>query len=734
MSVPADQRSDRTSRSTSWPLRLTLTIAFAGAGALVLIALGLISYLGLKERLEARLSDDAIRTADRLENTLSGPVWNLDQPQIRQLVEGELLANHDVLWIWVATTSLSAELATRDGSGQVTWTVATSPPHHQEVGQQRSLTHTSPATGAVSVIGSLALASSRDLIDSELAHRRDGIILEVVVMSLVLTLLSAVVVHRVLLRRLNRLLNTLHNAPETAQFAHERGDEVTRLIDGARTLLGRLVAVLDAIGDGVITIDQQGRVQRVNPAARRMLGQATGQHLGDLLGQHHGGATCTAMTLSKVVGAGGSLSDLPIRVGDRQGGERHLLANVDPLRHHEAVSGAVVVLRDVTFTHLASHRLQQAEKLESIGRMAGGVAHDFNNLLTVITISAEMIGDEPSPERRQRHQRAILDAAAQAADFNRKLLAFARKEPIQRTALDLREVVTQAVGLLERTAAGRMRVVARLPDHPLTVEADRAALVNCLINLGVNARDAMPAGGTFTLALTSQADSGGLDCAHGDIPAGPCAVLTAEDHGSGIPSSVINRIFEPFFTTKGIGEGTGLGLAAVYGTMIAHHGALGVASQPGRTVFTLVLPLGQAPAADPAPARTSATWQGTGRILLVDDDPTVRAMGEAALTSLGFSVTACAQGSAALEIFAAEPAGFRLVVLDLQMPDLDGHQVLAGLRAIDPAVRAIFLSGFVGDTAKVHAAGIPTLTKPYRMAELARAIRAALEAPASAPG
>lgn len=708
-------------------LRMALVLAFLVVTTGVSAGLGVLGYLDQRDRLRTKVEEDARRAADRLAESLRSPAWNFDRNQVHQLVASELSASEHLAWIAYDLGPRLREVCLRGEDGAVRWLPDAG--GGGPVDQTRTIC--APHQRQEN-LGSLRLAVTWEPMRSELARRRDESLMQVGVLAVVMVVLAGVVVHRVLVRRLGSLAGLLAHAPEAHEDIAAGHDEFTRLVNGSQALLGRLVAVLDAIGDGVATVDRQGRVQRLNPSAIRLLGGAgaTGSlGIHDLLRGLPGGRALADQVLAQVVARGEALApEDPLAVADTGDRERCLLFSAHPVRQGERVMGAVLVLRDVTLEAKARNRLLQAEKLESIGRMAGGIAHDFNNLLTVIVSSAELSIDCDDRARRHALVRNILNAAAQAADFNRKLLAFARKDAIHRATVDLRQVVEQAASLLTHASNGRMALATQVPSAPIVADVDRSALVNCLINLGVNARDAMPEGGRFLISLTTAALDPGQSIpglVHGQVPQGPCAVIAAIDQGSGIPTALLPRIFEPFFTTKPLGEGTGLGLAAVYGTVRAHHGAIAVESQPGHSEFRLYLPLSCGRPLETGAEADDRSWHGAGTVLLVDDDSTVRTLGKALLETLGFTVIAVDDGAQGVAAFRLHRERIRLVLLDVLMPVMTGEAAAAQIRAIDPAARIVFVTGYSGeagaDTLARNASAV--VSKPYRMEELRRVIR-----------
>ncbi|MCX5736645.1 MAG: PAS domain S-box protein, partial [candidate division NC10 bacterium] len=390
---------------------------------------------------------------------------------------------------------------------------------------------------------------------------------------------------------------------------------------------------------------------------------------------------------------------------------------------------------DVTETKRLEEQLRQAQKMEVIGQLAGGVAHDFNNMLSVIIGSAELLSVSLPPDSPEQEKvGVILEGTQRAADLIRKLLAFSRKGKVVSTPLDVHEQIRAAIDLLERSIDRRIQILTRFEATNPIVIGDPTLLQNAMMNLGVNARDAMPDGGTLSFATTNvtltQEDLDGhlFDLVH-DLEPGPFVEVRISDTGAGIPAEIIPRIFEPFFTTKDVGKGTGLGLAAVFGTVREHRGTLRVQSEPGHgTTFSIFLPA-QDGARAAAPVLPEQVVPGSGCVLLVDDEALVRTSSQALLSMLGYDVLLAEEGEMAVEIYRRERERVDVVLLDMVMPKLSGRETFLRLREIDPAVRVVFSSGFsddqrIDELLQLGAKGF--IQKPYPFSALSKVIAEAL--------
>ena len=356
-----------------------------------------------------------------------------------------------------------------------------------------------------------------------------------------------------------------------------------------------------------------------------------------------------------------------------------------------------------------STQLAQAERLESLGQLAGGVAHDFNNMLSVILNYSEFVQStlhelaETAPERERLDEAAhdvgqIRAAAEGAARLTHQLLAFARRETTQPVPTDLNAVIREVNEFLARTVGEHVRLETSLHDGLRRIEADRGQLDQVLINLAVNARDAMPEGGTFTVS-TDNFDVGEIYTErHPEIAPGRYVRVQASDTGVGMPAEVMRRAFDPFFTTKGVGKGTGLGLATIYGIVKQAQGSIHLYSEPGLgTTITILLPAlpetAPAPAAARPPRSKDSTIEGC-TVLLVEDEPALREVTRRILVAAGCRVLVAEEAPDAVAIATAHERPIDLLLTDMVMPDLSGQQVAAQMRELQPDIRVLYMSGY----------------------------------------
>jgi len=390
------------------------------------------------------------------------------------------------------------------------------------------------------------------------------------------------------------------------------------------------------------------------------------------------------------------------------------------------------VVRDTTARRRADderarlqEQLRQAAKMEAIGYLAGGVAHDLKNQLAGIAGNAEIL------KFRAAENRAILDAAdvilqcsRRCADLTGKLLSFARKSSYQPVETDVHDLVREVVAILERSIDKAIQIVVDLSAPSSTVIGDPTQLQSALLNVAVNARDAMPNGGSITFATAVvSGERTPLARADHDASADSYVEIVVRDTGSGMDETTRDRIFQPFFTTKPPGKGTGMGLAAVHATVVAHNGAVLVDSAIGSgTSFSIYLPLAPAPT-------VSAPLPAKGRILVVDDEPVIRHVLAARLRTLGYDVMTCADGAQAVEAYQEAKGRTDLVILDMVLPRLEGERVFAAVRAVNPSAKVVLMSGG-GDDREIEElirqGAVGFVRKPFSFSEVSAHVTAAL--------
>ncbi len=528
---------------------------------------------------------------------------------------------------------------------------------------------------------------------------------------------------------------------EDVNIAREVADQIAlglhqaQLREALQTEQQRLEALVEHLPEGILLLDGERRILLANPAAQAALpvltDAATGEeliHLGDRPIEEF-------LTLSPEE----PWHELEVS------GPSHQVFEV-AARFVEAgleARGWALVVRDVTQEREMEQRVQQQERLAAVGQLAGGIAHDFNNLLTTIMLYAQMgLGKKGdlTPDLTRAFE-TILDESRQAARLVQQVLDFSRRSPMETHPVDLKSFIKEMVRVLQRTIPENISLVleAEKDVAPLTVDADPTRIQQVLMNLAVNARDAMPGGGVLSIALSREEVRLDAEPPVAGVELGEWICLAVADTGSGIPPDALPHIFEPFFTTKEPGKGTGLGLAQVYGIVTQHGGHIGVETELGQgTTFRVYLPVCQPREDDIAQEEAAAVTPGKGEtILLVEDNERIRKAGLAILESLGYQVLTAANGREALGVYQeAERArleqrgGIDLVLTDLVMPEVGGLELIRELRKANPALKALGITGYalVEDLLELREEGILDIVyKPFDVSALARVIRQVLD-------
>jgi two-component system, cell cycle sensor histidine kinase and response regulator CckA len=530
---------------------------------------------------------------------------------------------------------------------------------------------------------------------------------------------------------------TLVRRPDgTPEFAVLTLHDVTarrRAEAAARAGERRLAAMFEATTAGVVEVSPDARVLRANAAFGRMVGyrldELVGQPVTELVFPEDRAAVL-AQYERLASGSGAVEADRRYRRKDGATVWARVSAVAVPGDDGRTECVAALVT-DLTALRSAEERFRQAQKMEAVGRLASGVAHDFNNLLTVINGYGELLADAfPPGDARGDAVAAIRDAGERAVNLTGQLLAFGRKSAPAPRALDLNGVVTQAGRLLHRLLGADVELDTVLAPGLRPVRADPTHVEQIVLNLAVNARDAMPRGGRLTVE-TREVDLGAGDAAaYPDLPPGRYAQLAVTDTGCGMTDEVKAHLFEPFFTTKEPGRGTGLGLAMVYGAAKQSGGHVGVYSEVGvGTTVEVLLP--SADSGPPASGETRLAPRGTETVVLAEDDAAVRALARAALEAQGYAVLEAADGAGAVRAAENHSGPVHLLVTDVVMRGLGGREVAEAVRARYPGARVLFVSGFAGAAAARHGsvgAGEAFLQKPFTPLTLARKVREVLDA------
>jgi PAS domain S-box-containing protein len=494
----------------------------------------------------------------------------------------------------------------------------------------------------------------------------------------------------------------------------------------------QLAAIVESSDDGIVGLDLAGAVTDWNRGAERLFGYAAAEVAGrpifDLLpAAERAGAAETLGRLRR----GEAVPPYEAVRGRKDGTPVSVSVRLSPIRDGDRVTGVSLIYRDLTESRRLEQQLHQSQKMEAVGQLAGGIAHDFNNLLTVINgYSDLLLGNLPPGDPGRAVVEEIYKAGERAALLTRQLLAFSRRQVVEPRVIDLNGVVGEAARMLRRLV-GEDITLTVVPAADLgRVRADPGQVEQVLLNLVVNARDAMARGGHLTIETADVDLDGRYARSHLEVRPGRYAMLAVSDTGVGMDEATKARIFEPFFTTKG-DKGTGLGLATVYGIVKQAGGSLYVYSEPGRgTTFKVYLPVvDRGAAADQSEADPERHLHGTGTVLLVEDEPAVRALSRMVLEMYGYTVLEAANGGEALRVGGAHAGPIHLLVTDVVMPGMGGREVAERLRPRLPDMRVLYVSGYTDDAVVRHgvlAAETAFLQKPFTPVTLAAKVREVL--------
>lgn len=520
-----------------------------------------------------------------------------------------------------------------------------------------------------------------------------------------------------------------------------------RPLPSAQAQAAKLQGILESAVTAIITIDDRGLIESINPATERLFGyeaaELIGQNVKILMpepykGEHDGYlANYLSTSVKKIIGIGREVSGqrkdgttFPIHLSVSEfsaDGRRYFTGMIHDLSDRKHVEEA---LRE------SERRLAQSQKMEAVGQLTGGIAHDFNNLLLVITGNHELLEAQLEHEEQKALLKEAQDAALLGSKLTDQLLTFARRRHVDSQVIQLNDHVIGIMELLRRTLGEHVVLSTSLAPEAWSIEADQSQFQSAIVNMAVNARDAMPQGGKLVIETRNIM----LDAEHGDFHAdlkpGNYLQLSISDNGSGMPPEVRDRVFEPFFTTKEQGRGTGLGLAMVYGFVKQLGGHVTIYSEVGHgTTFNLYFPR-----VNGAAVSTSARTQGASdpaareTILVVEDDERVRRLTITRLQLIGYQVLDASNGPEALDILAQEHA-VDLVFTDLIMPGgLSGREVATRARELRPGIKILLTSGYAEELVQgddLSRAQFKVLRKPYHQAELVAALRDVLTADAS---
>ena len=610
-----------------------------------------------------------------------------------------------------------------------------------------------PNTEWVAVVGMPTAVAYQN---AALAARRYLLVITgaAVMAALLALLLSANISRRA--RTVTAAMREMEHGNYSVQVPVQGGDELAVVADSFNRMAHQcktaeeelrrsssfVSTVLEGIGEGVIMVDRNFRILSANSGYCRQLKLTREEVIGRTCHKlsHHSDTPCRpeaeggcACAVRKCFETGEEQRAIHRHL-DQNGAPLYVETRAYPLMDAAgAVTSAVETLADITDRRQLESQLFHAKKMEAIGLLAGGVAHDFNNLLTAIVGYANLLHMQlPAGEDKRQHVDQILAAAERAAGITRGLLAFSRKQAMEPAPLRLSEVVRGVEAILRRIIGTDVDLRVDLAPNEFPVLADATQLDQVILNLCTNARDAMPGGGTVTIATEVVVLDRSSGKHQGTLQEGTYMLLSVADTGAGMDDATKEKIFEPFFTTKQIGKGTGLGLSIIYGIVKQHGGAIDVASEPGRgTTFHVYLPV-SAGTANMVKAPDLPIVGGSEVILVAEDDSTLLTLAVNILRSYGYQVIPAHDGVDAVEKFRGHPDTVDLVILDVLMPRMNGREAFEEIRKHHEDIRTLFMSGYstdVLDRKDTLSEDFRFIPKPFSPSELLRKVRETLSVP-----
>ncbi|MBI3029825.1 MAG: GAF domain-containing protein, partial [Candidatus Rokubacteria bacterium] len=509
--------------------------------------------------------------------------------------------------------------------------------------------------------------------------------------------------------------------------------ERARLYREVRDTRDSLRSIAENSADAILTTDVHGRITYASPGATDISGYSVAEALGLRVGDFYAGGLSEARAVMERLRAEERISNYETAIRGKDGRRVEVSVSFSLLRDLSgAIVGTVAVVRDVTEQKRLEEHLRQSQKMEAVGRLAGGIAHDFNNLMTIIAGRAEMLLGRLRPDDPLHRDIELFQKTSErAAALTRQLLAFSRRQVLQPRVLDLNAVVAGTDSMLRRLIGEDIDLVT-VPEPALwPVKADPGQLEQVIVNLAVNARDAMPNGGKLTIETGNAKLGEGYASQHVAVKPGSFVVLAVSDTGMGMDEETRSRIFEPFFTTKERGRGTGLGLATVYGIVKQSGGNIWCYSEPGRgTTFKVYLPRVDEPLESPDLAAAAPAPQGGEEtVLLVEDEEELRGVAREILEMHGYTVLEAGHPDEAVRIAERHAGPIHLLVTDVVMPKMSGRDLVQCLAPLRPGTKVLYISGYTDDAIVHHGVldpGTAFLEKPFNPDDLARKVREAL--------
>ncbi len=512
------------------------------------------------------------------------------------------------------------------------------------------------------------------------------------------------------------------------------GEDVTER-RRSEAAMRQLAAIVESSEEGIAGLTLDGTITNWNAGAERIYGYSAAEALGrpaQMLAPAD--KQDETLRILERIRRGERIGTFETTRRHKDGREVEISLSIFPVRGPGGETvGAATIARDISDRKRLQLQLWQSQKMEAIGRLAGGIAHDFNNLLGVVLGDAELVLAEKGLSNQQRAAiEEIKEASERAAALTRQLLIFSRQQPVETRVVNLNAVVTGFQNLLRRLAGPKIDLHAVLAPDLAAIRADPSHLLQLILNLVVNARDAMPEGGTVRIETANKTLDEFSEASHPGLRAGSYALLSVADNGPGMAAETLSRIFEPFFTTKEVGKGTGMGLATVYGVVRAIGGGVWVYSEPGHgTVFKIYLPVAEIPEEGEQTREPEAELpRGKETVLLVEDSGLLRRVTTEFLKRIGYTVLTAADANEAMAEAARHNGHIDLLLTDLMMPGMNGHELAQRLLAERPKMKVLYTSGYSGtilQDKERSAIERSFLEKPYTWQNLAQKVRSVLD-------
>ncbi len=685
------------------------------------------------QKIDSMLTSEAAQLSERLASSLAFPFWNLDSTGVSEILEAQI-KSANVKAITLTENSSASQFTPgirKKGARAITLT--------KEMRLDTTYCKSMPILFEGEPLGEVTVYLTDAHLKSLLIRSRLTESLLELLFMLLMALPLTYLIARSIITPVEKMANAFHSTvvskftqPVTPPQERELSTITSIFEELRQTLLENyreiqqneqdLTTLLNTINDAIIAVDADGAIIRFNRGAQKLC---------SLEMEHHNSPLESMLALTEVDNPKQAINPLQ-QPNIRRSKSFRAALNVDTQRRIVSVnssqfftqeadySGAVLTIRDITDEISVEEELKQRRKMESLGQLSGGIAHDFNNMLGGILGFSELLQEDLHESSKEHHfVSQIIQAANSAADLTAKLLAFSRKGKMISTPFPLHATCQSAVELLKRTTDRRVEVQQHYDATNEYITGDPSQIQNVILNLCINAKDAMPDGGTLTLRssniLLPEQNSQ-------QLPAGEYIQISVQDTGTGIPAKIREQIFEPFFTTKEVGKGTGLGLAAVYGALQNHHGTIELAtSDDAGTTFSILLPTVTPPDQIDTATTTREDTSLPIEALIVDDEQINRAMLSAAIESMGGRVHHAEDGVRALEIFREKQSSIDVVILDMVMPKMNGDVCFHKLREIDPNIPVILASGFDKNSSisqLLDEGAVGYLHKPFSLATL----------------